>query len=131
ITQQLVKQLYFGPNAPDTLQRKLREAALAVALTRQYSKAQILEMYLNTIYFGTEAYGAESAAQTYFHASASKLPLSQAALLAGIPRSPSAFNPAQPPPAARARQAQVLDAMVQHGDITAAQAAAAAPPQVF
>ena len=133
ITQQLVKQLYFGPNAPDTLQRKLREAALAVALTRQYSKAQILEMYLNTIYFGSQAYGAESAAQSYFHTSASKLTLSQAAMLAGIPRSPSAYNPVQHPQAAIKRQAQVLDAMVRLGDVTAAQAAAAAaaPPQVF
>jgi membrane peptidoglycan carboxypeptidase len=133
ITQQLVKQLYFGPNAPDNLQRKLREAALAIALTRQYSKAQILEMYLNTIYFGGQAYGAESAAQTYFHVSTSKLTLSQAAMLAGIPRSPTAFNPVQHPQAARTRQAQVLDAMVRQGYISAAQAAAAAaaPPQVF
>src|SRR5439155_26325205 len=55
ITQQLVKQLYFGPNAPGTLQRKLREAVVAVALTRQYSKDQILGLYLNTIYFGNQA----------------------------------------------------------------------------
>src|SRR5439155_7173468 len=125
ITQQLVKQLYFGPNAPDTLQRKLREAVVAVALTRQYSKDQILGMYLNTIYFGNQAYGAEAAAQTYFHSSAAKLTLGQAALLAGIPRSPSAFDPVQHPQAARERQAQVLAAMVRQGDISSAQAAAA------
>src|SRR2546423_5942942 len=133
ITQQLVKQLYFGPNAPDTLQRKLREAALAVALTRQYSKDQILVMYLNTIYFGNQAYGAEAAAQTYFHTSAARLTLGQAALLAGIPSSPTAFDPVQHPQAARKRQAQVLAAMLRQGDINSAQAAAAvaAPLQVF
>ena len=133
ITQQLVKQLYFGPNAPDTLQRKLREAVVAVALTRQYSKDQILGLYLNTIYFGNQAYGVEAAAQTYFHTSTAKLTLGQAALLAGIPRSPSAFDPVQHPQAARARQAQVLAAMVRQGDISSAQAAAAvaAPLQVF
>ena len=133
ITQQLVNQLYFGPNAPDTLQRKLREAVVAVALTRQYSKDQILGLYLNTIYFGNQAYGVEAAAQTYFHTSAAKLTLGQAALLAGIPRSPSAFDPVKHPQAARARQAQVLAAMVRQGDISSAQAAAAvaAPLQVF
>jgi membrane peptidoglycan carboxypeptidase len=133
ITQQLVRQLYFGPNAPDTLRRKLREAVLAVNLTSHYSKNEILAMYLNTIYFGSQAYGVEAAAQTYFHTSASKLTLAQSTLLAGLPRSPSAFNPVLHPQAARQRQAQVLAAMVRQGNISQAQASAAArvPLQVF
>jgi membrane peptidoglycan carboxypeptidase len=133
ITQQLAKQLFLGPNAPATLQRKLREAILAIQLTHRFTKNQILESYLNTIYYGNQAYGVEAAAQAYFHTSASKLTLAQASLLAGVPRSPSAYNPITHLPAARQRQVEVLAAMVRQGDVSQADAAKAAvvPLQVF
>ena len=133
ITQQLAKQLFLGPKAPATLQRKLREAILAIRLTQRYSKNQILESYLNTIYYGNQAYGVEAAAQTYFHTSARKLTLAQASLLAGIPRSPSAYNPITHRSAARQRQVEVLAAMVRQSDLSPADAAkaAAVPLQVF
>jgi membrane peptidoglycan carboxypeptidase len=133
ITEQLVKQLYDGPDPSTTVQRKLRDAVLAVALTRHYSKDQILEMYLNTIYFGNQAYGVESAAETYFHTTAARLSLGQATLLAGIPQAPSRYDPVRNPNAARARQAEVLAAMARTGSITEAEARAAeaAPVQVF
>ena len=126
ITQQLAKQLLIGPNAPTTIQRKLREAVLAIELTRGYSKNQILESYLNTVYYGDQAYGVEAAAQTYFHVSAAQLTLAQASMLAGLPRSPSAYNPLLHPLLAHQRQVQVLAAMVRQGDITRVQADRAA-----
>src|SRR5207245_10754313 len=67
ISQQLVKQVFIGPNPPPTIQRKIREAALAVDLNGRYSKDQILEMYLNTIYYGAQSYRAETAARCFFH----------------------------------------------------------------
>jgi membrane peptidoglycan carboxypeptidase len=133
ITQQLAKQLYIGPNAPATMQRKLKEAILAMVLTHRYSKATILEAYLNTIYYSDQAYGVEAAAETYFHTSAAGLSLSQASLLAGLPRAPTAYNPILHPQAARARQVEVLAAMVRDGYVSALQArtAAASPLRVF
>jgi membrane peptidoglycan carboxypeptidase len=125
ITQQLAKELFLGPGAPATLQRKLREAILAIRLTQRYTKNQILESYLNIIYYGNQAYGVEAAARTYFHTSASKLTLAQASLLAGIPRAPSAYNPVLHPQAARQRQLEVLAAMVRQADITPTEAATA------
>ena len=133
ITQQLVKQLFIGPNAPDTFQRKLREAVLAIRLTEHYSKSQILEAYLNTIYYSNQAYGVEAAAQTYFHTTAANLTLAQAAMLAGIPKAPTMYNPVLNPVTAHARQREVLDAMVRRGDVTRAEAdrAAATPLQLY
>src|SRR5437870_5943970 len=86
ISQQLVKQVFIGPNPPPTIQRKIREAVLAVDLNSRYSKDQILELYLNTIYYGAQSYGAEAAARGFFHATAHDLTLGQAAMLAGLPQ---------------------------------------------
>jgi membrane peptidoglycan carboxypeptidase len=125
ISQQLVKQVYIGPNAPADIQRKLKEAILAIELNRQYSKNQILEMYLNTIFYGSQTYGIEAAARSYFQTNSHDLSLAQAAMLAGLPQAPTQFNPVVNFKSAKQRQAQVLAAMVGEKYITAAQAEAA------
>jgi penicillin-binding protein 1A len=116
ITQQFVKNTYTKRER--TISRKLKEAALAWQLERRWSKDRILTAYLNTIYFGNGAYGIEMAARVYFHSHASKLTLPQAALLAGLPASPGAFDPVENPASARLRRATVLNLMVQQGLIT-------------
>src|SRR5256712_3466306 len=93
ISQQLVKQVFIGPNPPPTIQRKLREATLAVELNDRYSKDQILELYLNTIYYGSQSYGVEAAARGVFHSNAHDLTLARAALLAGLPHAPTPHSP--------------------------------------
>jgi penicillin-binding protein 1A len=123
ITQQLVKQTYLS--SVRKLSRKVKEAVLADRLERKYSKDQILQAYLNTIYLGNGAYGIEAAAHVYFNEHASKLTLPQAALLAGLIQNPSGYDPILAPAAARTRRSEVLSRMVHYGDITAAQAAAA------
>ncbi|HET9849625.1 MAG TPA: transglycosylase domain-containing protein [Candidatus Dormibacteraeota bacterium] len=133
ISQQLVKQVYIGANPAPTIQRKLKEAILAVELNREYTKNQILEMYLNTIYYGSQTYGVEAAARSYFHTNAHDLSLAQAAMIAGLPQAPTRYNPLTAFASARARQAQVLAGMVGEKYITASQAQAAytVPLQVF
>ncbi|HYM97925.1 MAG TPA: transglycosylase domain-containing protein, partial [Candidatus Sulfotelmatobacter sp.] len=133
ISQQLVKQVFIGPNPAPTIQRKLKEAILALELNRRYSKKQILEMYLNTIYYGEQNYGVEAAARSYFHSNAHDLTLAQAALLAGLPQAPTRNDPLHNLAISKARQKQVLEAMVTQHDITPAQAAAAwkEPLQIF
>jgi len=116
IEQQLVRNVYLSPR--QTLSRKLTEACLAVQLDRRWSKDRILTAYLNDIYFGREAYGIEAAARTYFGVHAKDLSLEQAALLAGLPQAPSAYDPVARPDAARARRAEVLQAMLKAGDIS-------------
>ena len=116
ITQQYVQNAY-SRNA-DTLARKVREAALAWQLSQRWSKDRILTAYLNTIYFGNGAYGILQAARTYFDKSAAELTLPEAALLAGLPRSPTYYDPVQHPAAARARRAYVLDLLYEQGRIT-------------
>src|SRR5438876_8213927 len=125
ISQQLVKQVFIGPNPPPTIQRKIREAVLAVDLNSRYSKDQILELYLNTIYYGAQSYGAEAAARGFFHTTAHDLTLGQAAMLAGLPQAPTDNSPLINPTRANARQIEVLDAMVAQKMITPAQAVAA------
>jgi membrane peptidoglycan carboxypeptidase len=125
ISQQLVKQVFIGPNPPPTIQRKLREAVLAVDLNRQYTKDQILELYLNTIYYGAQSYGAEAAARGFFHTTSHNLTLAQAAMLAGLPQAPTDNSPLINPTRAKLRQAEVLDAMVAQKMITQEQALAA------
>jgi membrane peptidoglycan carboxypeptidase len=125
ISQQLVKQVYIGQNAPADVQRKLKEAILAIELNREYSKSQILEMYLNTIFYGSQTYGIEAAARSYFQSNAHDLTLAQAAMLAGLPQAPTQYNPVVNFQSAKQRQAQVLAAMVGEKYITAAQAEAA------
>src|SRR5437868_4767668 len=127
ITQQLVKQRIVG--AEVSLQRKIREAILAVEVTRTYSKQQILELYFNQIYYGNQAYGVKAAAETYFGKSdLTKLTLAESALLAGLPQAPSLLDPTKAENADRAkeRRAYVLDQMVDNGAISRAQADVAA-----
>ena len=91
ITQQLIKNTHLS--SEKTVKRKLKEIKLAINLERKYSKDEILEMYLNTIYFGRGAYGIEDASQTYFNKSASNLTLNESAMLAGIIKAPSTYSP--------------------------------------
>lgn len=121
ITEQYVKVAYTGNQK--SLFRKFREALIAAQLERTYSKSKILESYLNTIYFGDGAYGAEAAAQTYFGKHASQLTLSESALLVGLIPAPNDYSPLTHPQAAEARRQIVLDRMVAAKAITAAQAA--------
>src|SRR5215211_5938243 len=127
ITQQYVKNTYV--TGERTLRRKLAEAGHAWGLERRNPKEAILEAYLNTVYFGLGAYGVEAAAQTYFSTRAARLTLTQAALLTGMIRSPSAYDPFRHPRAARARRAAVLARVERNGHLspTARRRAAAAP----
>ena len=118
IEQQLVRNLYLTPQ--QTLGRKLDEACLAVQLDKQWSKDRILAAYLNDIYFGQEAYGVEAAANAYFGVHAKDLSLEQAALIAGLPQAPSAYDPLNRPDAAKTRRGEVLRAMFEAGDISRA-----------
>lgn len=126
ITQQLVRTLY-----PDSIGsersylRKLREAIVAYRFTQHYSKAQILEMYLNTVYYGNRSYGIDAAAQAYFDKHPWDLTLGEAALLAGLPQAPSLYDPVQHYELAKARQRYVLEQMVRQGMISPAEAEAA------
>ena len=94
ITQQLARNIVFDPEEAYQLTyiRKVREALLAQEITRRYTKDEILELYLNEIYFGNLAYGIEAASQTYFNTNASKLTLEQASLMAGLPQAPSVYD---------------------------------------
>jgi membrane peptidoglycan carboxypeptidase len=123
ITQQLVKNVYLSEDR--SILRKLDEAILAIEIEHQYSKAQILEAYLNRIYYGNQSYGVEAAAQTYFGKAARQLTVPEASFLAGLPQAPTELDPYLNLSGAKARQRVVLDAMVKAHDITAAQAQAA------
>jgi penicillin-binding protein 1A len=123
ITEQYVKNVLADRER--TVHRKLREAALAYQLEHKIGKSKILEGYLNTIYFGNGAYGVQAAADTYFGEPAAKLTLPQAALLAGIIRSPNNYDPYDHPDAAAVRRTAVLDKMASLHMITAQDAAGA------
>ena len=116
ITQQFVKNQYTQQER--TVSRKLKEAALAWQLEQRWSKERILTAYLNTIYFGNGAYGVEMAARVYFDKTAKALTLPESALLAGLPASPGAYDPATNPEAAKARRTTVLRLMLEQGLIT-------------
>jgi penicillin-binding protein 1A len=116
ITQQLAKVLLLSPER--TLDRKIKEALLALRIEREFPKDQILEMYLNQIYFGSGAYGVASAAQTYFGKKLSELRLEEMAMLAGLPKAPTAFNPRLNPERAWQRRAVVLARMYDEHYIT-------------
>src|SRR6185436_152632 len=116
ITQQLAKNVFLTNEK--TWRRKIREAILALRIEREYSKDEILKHYLNWIFFGAGAYGVEAAARTYFGKHISELNLAEGALLAGLPKGPSAFNPYQNPLVAQARQRAVLDRLAEQGFIT-------------
>src|SRR6266702_3003955 len=111
ITQQLARNSL--PLGGRTISRKLLEALVALRIEREFSKQQILELYINRIYFGTGCYGVETASQAYFGKSASKLNLAEAALLAGLIRSPNRFSPLKNPEGAAMQRNAVLDRMVQ------------------
>jgi penicillin-binding protein 1A len=123
ITQQYVKTVFLSRER--TLTRKLKEAALAIKLERKYSKTEILERYLNVIYFGRGAYGIEAASHAYFGKPSRELTLDEAALLAGLIRAPEKADPTRDPAEAMRRRRTVLTAMVATHDITPAEAAAA------
>jgi len=115
ITQQLTKVLFLTPDK--SLERKLKEAVLAIELERRYSKDRILEMYLNQIYFGHGAYGVEAAARTYFGKAVSELSVRESALLAGLPRAPTSYSPFDHASAAKLRREIVLRRLVEFGTI--------------
>jgi penicillin-binding protein 1A len=119
ITQQLVRNLYISKER--TFKRKLKEACLAIKLSRRWSKDRILSEYMNQVYYGNHAYGIEAAAQTYFSKHAKGLSLDQAALLAGLPQAPTSYDPLHRPAAALARRDAVLRAMHEYGYISVAQ----------
>lgn len=120
ITQQLIKNTYIDPNQRSipSFQRKTTEAALAWQYEKKHSKREILTQYLNTVYFGQNAYGAEAAAKTYFNKHAKDLTLSESAMLAGIINLPGLYDPFTDPKSAKERRNVVLDKMYQYGYIT-------------
>jgi penicillin-binding protein 1A len=124
ITQQVAKNLFLTPER--TLKRKVQELLLAVWLERKFTKDQILTLYLNRVYLGAGTYGVEAAAQRYFGRSAREIGLYESALLAGLLKAPSRYNPHSDPEAADRRTRQVLANMVAAGHITEDQADAAA-----
>ena len=115
ITQQLTKVLFLTPDK--SLERKLKEAVLALELERRYSKDRILEMYLNQVYFGHGSYGVEAAARTYFGKSVSELTIRESALIAGLPRAPTNYSPFDRAEAAKRRREVVLRRLVDFGTI--------------
>ncbi|HEV3406270.1 MAG TPA: transglycosylase domain-containing protein, partial [Candidatus Dormibacteraeota bacterium] len=116
ITQQLAKQQFLTPE--QTVDRKVKELALAYELSQTYSKDQIMELYLNKSFYGSQSYGIEAASESYFRIPASKLDLAQAAMLAGLPQAPTEWNPVLNPDSAKLRQNEVLQAMVRSNFIT-------------
>jgi len=127
ITQQVARILLLSPEerAERTLARKLKESILAYRLARQFSKDDVLALYMNQAYYGSMAYGVEAAAQTYFAKPARELDLAECALLAGLPQAPAVYNPLANLKPAKERQAVVLRLMAKQGYITAEQAAEA------
>ena len=130
ITQQLVKNVLIPveERSGRTIQRvrgKIKETILATELTGEYSKEQILEWYLNSIFYGNFSYGIGAASQRYFGKPPAELTLAEAAMLAGLPQAPSLYNPIEHYERGKRRQAAVLDLMVRHGYISQAEAEAA------
>lgn len=115
ITQQLAKNLFL--NNEQTLARKAEEALYGVIIEHRLSKEEILEAYLNTIYFGAGAYGIKEASETYFAKQPAQLTLAESSMLAGLPASPSVYSPKSNPDLAKERQAVVLETMVKNGFI--------------
>ncbi len=124
ITQQVARNMLLGSNER-SLDRKVKEAVLAIRIEATLSKERILELYLNEIYFGLQSYGVAAAAQSYFNKSLDQLTLPEAAFLASLPKAPNNYNPFRFPDAARTRRDWVLDRMVDDKVIGADQAAAA------
>tara|TARA_R110002050_G_scaffold82286_5_gene176266 strand:+ start:45036 stop:47219 length:2184 start_codon:yes stop_codon:yes gene_type:complete len=129
LTQQLAKNLFLSPER--TIERKVQEVLLALWLEHRFTKDQILEMYLNRVFFGSGAYGVEAASRRYFRKPARDVSLAEAALLAGLLKAPSRLSPARDPKAAEARAQVVLAAMRDHGVVSDSEIATAlTSPQV-
>jgi penicillin-binding protein 1A len=128
ITQQVARTVFLS-NKYD-FGRKLREVILALAIEQKFSKDQILELYLNKVYFGGGAYGIDAASRRFFQHPATNLSLSEAAVIAGLVKAPSRYSPTADAEAAVGRAGVVLDLMVETGAISAGEAAAAEPTQV-
>ncbi len=126
LTQQLARRLYLSGYEGALVERKAREALLALQIDARYSKDQILELYLNDVYYGRGAYGVEAAARVYFGVSAANLDLAQAALLAGLPQMPSVYGANPGSQATLARRDYVLSRLAAHGRITSEAGQAAA-----
>ncbi len=124
ITQQVAKNLFLSPD--QTLGRKVQEALLALWLEQNYTKTEIIELYLNRVYFGAGTFGIEAASQRYFGKSARNLSLGEAAIMAGLLKAPSRLSPDKNPEAAAQRARVVLSAMAEEGYISEAEAEAAA-----
>ncbi len=133
LSMQLVRNVLFDEEEKldRSLLRKVREAILATNLALRYPKDAILEMYLNEVYYGSQAYGAQAAALTYFGKPLKELNLAEAALLAGLPQSPTSYNPYENPELAVRRQHYVLDQMVKYGFITPAEAEKAKDTPIY
>jgi membrane peptidoglycan carboxypeptidase len=138
ITEQLAKiSLYGGADPPQSIDYKIKEIVLGNEIQLNFTKDQILDMYINRIFFGNFSVGIGTASELYFLKPASQLDLAQAAMLAGLPQSPTAYNPLSHAenedvnPLAKYRQKQVLQAMVLNGDVTQAQAAAAYTERLY
>ncbi|MCW3846818.1 PBP1A family penicillin-binding protein [Sphingomonas sp. LB-2] len=128
ITQQVARTIFLS-NKYD-VGRKMREGVLALAMERKFTKSQILELYLNKVYFGGGAYGIDAASRRFFGHPATKLTLSEAAVIAGLVKAPSHYSPTADAEAAVGRASVVLDVMEDQGKITPAQRAAADPKMV-
>jgi penicillin-binding protein 1A len=128
ISQQLARNLFLTPE--QSINRKLREMVLASRIEHRLTKDEILEMYLNRVYLGDQAFGVDAAARRYFGKPASRLSLAEAAMIAGLPKAPSNYAPTENLEAATNRQHVVLEAMVEAGFITPAQRDAAKAEQI-
>ena len=128
LTQQLARNIFLTNNR--SFVRKVKEAILALALERKFSKDQILELYLNRVYFGGGAYGIDAASRTFFGHSADHLSLGEAAIIAGLVKAPSNYSPTADVEAARSRSDVVLQTMVRNGFITADAAASIDPAKI-
>ena len=128
ITQQLARNIFLTNSR--TFARKVKEVILALALERKFSKDQILELYLNRVYFGGGAYGIDAASRKFFGHGADRLSLGEAAIIAGLVKAPSNYSPSADAEAARSRSTVVLKAMVDNGFISPAAAAAVDPAEI-
>ena len=128
ITQQLARNIFLTNNR--TFVRKIKEGVLALALERKFTKDQILELYLNRVYFGGGAFGIDAASRKFFGHGADHLSLGEAAIIAGLVKAPSNYSPTADVEAARDRSGVVLETMARNGFITPEQAAEANPAQV-
>jgi penicillin-binding protein 1A len=128
ITQQLARNIFLTNSR--TFGRKVKEVVLALALERKFTKDQILELYLNRVYFGGGAYGIDAASRTFFGHGAERLNLGEAAIIAGLVKAPSNYSPTADVEAARGRAGVVLNSMVENGFLSASAAASVHPAQV-